>query len=50
MKYEAKLRDFFLSIPNGYSMLYDKIGGNRDPLKQNLALQFCRNQNRDVNI
>ena len=45
MKYETKLRDFFLLIFNGYSMIYDNFGGNRDPLKQNLALQFCRNRN-----
>ena len=29
-------------------MKYVKFGGIRDPLKQNLALQFCRNQNKDV--
>ena len=33
MKYETKLRDFFLLIFNGYSMIYDNFGGNRDPLK-----------------
>ena len=31
-------------------MIYDNFGGIRDPLKQNLALQFCRNRNKDVNI
>ena len=31
-------------------MIYDNFGGIRDPLKQNLALQFCRNQNKDVSI
>ena len=30
-------------------MIYDNFGG-RDPLKQNLALQFCRNRNKDVSI
>ena len=50
MKYETKLRDFFLLIFNGYSMIYDNFGGNRDPLKQNLALQFCRIGNKDASI
>ena len=31
-------------------MIYDNLGGIRDPLKQNLALQFCRNRNKDVSI
>ena len=31
-------------------MTYDNFGGIRDPLKQNLAFQFCRNQNKDVSI
>ena len=31
-------------------MIYDNFGGVRDPLKQNLALQFCRKQNTDVSI
>ena len=31
-------------------MIYDNFGGIRDPLKHNLALQFCRNRNKDVNI
>ena len=31
-------------------MIYDNFGGIRDPLKQNLALQFCRNRNKDVSI
>ena len=31
-------------------MIYDNFHGIRDPLKQNLALQFCRNQNKDVSI
>ena len=29
-------------------MIYDNFGGIRDPLKQNLALQFCRNRNKDI--
>ena len=29
-------------------MIYDNFNGIRDPLKQNLALQFCRNRNKDV--
>ena len=36
---------------NSYSMIYVNFGGIRDPfLKQNPALQFCRNRNKDVNI
>ena len=31
-------------------MIYDNFGGVRDPLKQNIALQFCRNRNKDVSI
>ena len=31
-------------------MIYVNFGGIRDPLKQNLALQFCTNQNKDVSI
>ena len=31
-------------------MIYDNFGGIKDPLKQNLALQFCRNRNKDVSI
>ena len=31
-------------------MIYENFGGIRDCLKQNLGLQFCRNQNKDVSI
>ena len=31
-------------------MIYANFGGIRDPLKENLALQFCRNWNKDVII
>ena len=31
-------------------MMYDHIGGIRDPLKQDLALEVCRNQNKLINI
>ena len=31
-------------------MIYDNFGGIRDPLKQNLTLQFYRNRNKDVSI
>ena len=41
---------FFLWISNGYSMIYVNFGGIRDPLRQNLTLQFCRNGNKDVSI
>ena len=35
---------------NGYSMLYANVGGIRDPLKQDLALEFCRKQNKYISI
>ena len=41
---------FFLWTANGYSMIYVNFGDIRDPLKQNLSLQFCRNRNKDVII
>ena len=31
-------------------MMYDHIGSIRDPLKQDLALEFCRNQNKVISI
>ena len=31
-------------------MIYVNVGGIRDPLKQDLALVFCRNQNKDIRI
>ena len=31
-------------------MIYGNFGGTRDPLQQNLALQFCRNRNKDASI
>ena len=48
MKYEAKLRNFFLSLSNGYSMIYDNFDGIRDHLKLNLELQLCRNRKKIV--
>ena len=48
IKYKAKLRSFFLWVWNGYSIIYDNFVGIRNPLKQNLALQFCRNRKKDV--
>ena len=41
---------FFLGFFNGYSMICDHIDGIRDPLKQNLAPEFCRNQNKVISI
>ena len=41
---------FFLWISNDYSMIYDNFGGIKYLLKQNLALQFCRNRNMDAII
>ena len=40
----------FLWISNGYSLIFVNSYGIRDPLKQNLAIQLCRNRNKDVNI
>ena len=31
-------------------MLYANIGGIRDPMKQDLSLEFCRGQNKDICI
>ena len=31
-------------------MIYDHVGAFRDPLKQDLAPEFCRNQNRVISI
>ena len=31
-------------------MIDNNFGGIRDPLKQNLVPQFCRNRNKDVSI
>ena len=31
-------------------MIYDNFSGIKDPLKQNLAFQFCRYRNKDVSI
>ena len=30
--------------------MYDHIGGIRDPLKQDLVLEFCRNQSKVISI
>ena len=31
-------------------MIYDNLGGIKEPLKKDLALQFCRNRNKDISI
>ena len=31
-------------------MIYDNVGGIRDPLKQDLALEFCRKKPTDISI
>ena len=50
-KCETELRNFFSHwISNGYSMIYVNVGGIRDRLRQNLALQLCRNQNKEISI
>ena len=35
---------------NGYSMLYPNVGVIRNPVKQEITLEFCRNQKRDICI
>ena len=35
---------------NGYSILYANVGGIRDPVKQEIALEFCKSQNKDISI
>ena len=50
-KCETKLWNFFFSdCFNGYSMIYANAGDFKDPLKQDLALEFYRNQNKDFSI
>ena len=39
---------FFHWFFNGYRMIYDHNGGIRDPLKQDLALEFWRNQKKRI--
>ena len=41
---------FALPIFNDYSMINANYGDVRDPLKQDLALHFCRNQNKGISI
>ena len=31
-------------------MIRDNVGGVRDPFKQDLALEFCGKQNKDISI
>ena len=31
-------------------MIYANVGDFKDPLKQDLVLEFCRNQNKDFSI
>ena len=40
----------FLLIFNGYRTIYDYVGGIRDPLKQSLANEFCRKQNKVISV
>ena len=35
---------------SGYSMIYTNVGSIRDPLEQDLALEFCRKQNKYISI
>ena len=49
-KRETELRNFFLWFGNGYSMIYGNVGGIKDPLKQDLPLEFCRKKTKDIRI
>ena len=35
---------------SGYSIIYTNVGGIRDTLEQNLALKFCRKQDKYISI
>ena len=41
---------FFLWFFNDYSMIYVNVGDFKDSLKQDLELEFCRNQSKDFSI
>ena len=42
---------FFFALKfSGYSMIYANVGSIRDPLKQDLALDFNRKQNKYISI
>ena len=41
---------FLLWFFDGYNMIYANVGDFKDPLKQKLALEFYRNQNKDFSI
>ena len=41
---------FFLPFFNGYCMIRENVGGIKDPLKQDMALEFGRKKNKDISI
>ena len=41
---------FFIGFFNGYSIIYDNFGGIRDPLKQDMAHEFCKNEKKVITI
>ena len=41
---------FFIGVFNGYSIIYDNFGGIRDPLKQDMAHEFCKNEKKVITI
>ena len=47
---ETELNNFFLWFLNSCNMIYDHVGAVRDPLKQDLALEFCWNQNKIITL
>ena len=49
-KCETKLELFSLWPFSGYSIIYANVGGIKHPLKHDLALEFCRNQNQNISI
>ena len=48
---ETELRNSFsISLFSDCRMIYDNVGGIKEPLKQDLVLEFCRSQKKDIFI
>ena len=50
VKCETELRSFFSLIFQWFQRYVHNVGDFKDPLKQDLALEFCRNQNKNFSI
>ena len=50
VKCETELRSFFSLIFQWLQRYVHNVGDFKDPLKQDLALEFCRNQNKNFSI